>query len=62
MECDILYNLLLLVHITLWKGDVLLSLQVKLGSISITPPHPPHRPAIGLNVDHITHPDLFFGD
>ena len=60
VQCDILHNLLLLVHISLGQGNIFLGFKVKLGGVRVTATLALHCTAVGLNVDHIAHLNLFF--
>mmetsp|Transcript_35132 Transcript_35132/g.76917 ORF Transcript_35132/g.76917 Transcript_35132/m.76917 type:complete len:349 (-) Transcript_35132:43-1089(-) len=58
VKSDVLYDLLLLVHVTLRHRHVFLSLQIKLSGVGVGPPDALHCPAVGLNVDHVSRVDL----
>jgi hypothetical protein len=59
VQSDILNNLLAFVYVPLGQRDILLGLQIILGSICITPPDPLDRARIGLDINHVPNDHAF---
>ena len=60
MKCDVLNDLLTLMHVTLGKRNVLLSFQIELRSIGITSSDTFYSTTVCFDVNHITHTDFLF--
>merc|ERR1711939_363351 len=62
VQCHVLHNVFLLVHVTLWHGDILLCFQVEFCTERIRSPHTLHGSRVRLDVNHVAYPDTFLLD
>lgn len=61
MEWNVLDDLLLFVHVSLWKGNVLFSFKIEFAGIGVASSYPFHVSGRGFDVDHVSDLALLSG-